>query len=195
MPNQWTTLALILRPQGRKGEVLAELLTDFPDEFQNRATYLAKPEFAGSAEEARAVTVTNHWMPVGRNEGRIVLALEGIDSIALAETLAGLEVITDQRVALDEDEEYIDDLLDCEVFDGGTLVGTVTAVDFPTTPDGARRLPDAAPLLTVETATGDEVLIPYVQSFLVSLSVAEKRIEMTLPAGLVELNRAGAEPA
>ena len=191
MPETWTTLALILRPQGRKGEVLAELLTDFPDEFQTRTVYLAKPGFTGPAEEARPATVTNHWMPVGRNEGRIVLALAGIDSITGAETLAGLELITAQRVALNEDEEYIDDLLDCVVFNDAQLVGKVTAVDFPTTPDGTRRLPDAAPLLTVQTAAGDEVLIPYVQSFLTSLSVAEKRIDMILPEGLVELNRTG----
>lgn len=188
----WTVLAHLLRPQGRKGEILAELLTDFPAQFAERgALYLAAAGFEGPASEARPIQVASHWLPVGRNHGRVVLHLLGIDSIEQAEALAHLEVIVpdEARVELPDDEEYIDDLLECRVFDGDRWVGTVTGVDFPTTPDGARRLADAAPLLTVETPTGDEVLIPYVHAFLVSLSVAEKRIEMQLPAGLLELNR------
>ncbi len=193
----WTVLAHLLRPQGRKGEILAELLTDFPARFDDRGhLYLAKPEFAGSAEMARPVNIVGHWLPVGRNQGRIVLHFEGVDSIEQAEVLAHLEVITpkDERVELEADEEYIEDLLGCAVYDlagatPGEAIGMVTGVDFPTTPDGARRLDDAAPLLTVISDAGDEVLIPYVQGFLVSLSVEAKRIEMRLPVGLVELNR------
>jgi 16S rRNA processing protein RimM len=191
-PSTWTVLAHLLRPQGRKGEVLAELLTDFPERFSQRdQLFLAPPNFTGTASEARPVEVTGHWLPVGRNHGRVVLAFAGIDCIEKAETLAALEVIvpTAQRVELEDDEEYIDDLLDCSVFDGSERIGTVASVDFPTTPDGARRLTDAAPLLTVLTAEGDEVLIPYVSSFLVSLSTADKRIDMNLPAGLLDLNR------
>jgi 16S rRNA processing protein RimM len=188
----WTVLAHLLRPQGRKGEILAELLTDFPARFDDRdQLYLAPTGFSGLPSAARPIRVSSHWLPVGRNQGRIVLGLDGIDSIEKAETLAHLEVIVPDsaRVELDEDESYIDDLIDCEVFDGDFSVGRVTGVDFPTTPDGARRLEDAAPLLTVQTPEGDEVLIPYVQSFLVSLSVEQKQIRMKLPAGLLDLNR------
>jgi 16S rRNA processing protein RimM len=191
-PNAWTVLAHLLRPQGRKGEILAELLTDFPARFAERdQLFLAPAGFTGAATEARPIQVVGHWLPVGRNQGRVVLHLAGIDTIDKAEALAHLEVIVpdNARVELPEDEEYIDDLLACRVYDGEILVGTVTAIDFPTTPDGARRLAEAAPLLTVTTPTGDEVLIPYVQSFLLSLSTADKRIAMQLPAGLLDLNR------
>ena len=206
-PLSWTVLAHLLRPQGRKGEVLAELLTDFPARFTDRPdVFLARPEFAGPESDARSIRVIGHWLPVGRNQGRIVLCFAGIESIELAETLAGLDVIvpTSERVELDADEEYVDDLIDCEVFDlaGSTPdepIGTVTGVDFPATPDGARRLDSAAPLLTVLSRDGDEVLIPYVQNFLVALSTEAKRIEMRLPVGLLELNRTAAartdEPA
>jgi len=188
----WTVLAHLLRPQGRKGEVLAELLTDFPARFDDRdQLYLAPPDFAGAAADARAIQITGHWLPVGRNQGRIVLTLAGVDSIEKAELLAHLEVIvpSSSRVELENDEEYIDDLIDCLVYDGPNPIGTVTGVDFPTTPDGTRRLDSAAPLLTVLTPEGDEVLIPYVQSFLVALSTSDKRIDMNLPAGLLDLNR------
>jgi len=191
---EWTQLAHLLRPQGRKGEVLAELLTDFPDRFENGArVYLAKPGFAGAAENAREITVSGHWLPVGRNHGRIVLALQGIDSIEKAEELAGLDVLIPaaERIELEDDAEYISDLIDCVVYDDDTKIGRVTGVEFPATADGSRRLADAAPLLTVETDAGDEVLVPYVQAFVVKLSADDKRIEMKLPEGLVELNRPG----
>lgn len=199
--QSWTVLAHLLRPQGRKGEILAELLTDFPDRFSQRdQLFLAPAHFIGDPSDPRLrlAEVVSHWLPVGRNHGRIVLHLAGADSIEEAEELAGLELIipTAARVPLDEesDEQYIDDLLDCQVFDLAgsdpeTSVGTVTAVDFPTTPDGSRRLAEAAPLLTVLTPDGQEILIPYVQTFLVTLAPAAKRIEMRLPQGLLDLNR------
>ncbi len=191
-PLQWIVLAQLLRPQGRKGELLAELLTDFPERFDDHPrVFLAPANFAGSEDAARRATVTSFWLPVGRNVGRIVLEFAGIDSITKAEALNGLEVIVpaEERLELDEESEYIADLIGCEVYDGDRRIGTVEAVDFPTTPDGARRLEDAAPLLTVLGEDGLEVLIPYVKAYLQEVSVESRRIDMTLPAGLVELNR------
>ena len=193
----WTVLAHLLRPQGRKGELLAELLTDFPHRFDARArVFLARPNYSGPEAGAQAIEVVNHWLPVGKNHGRIVLHFSGVDSINDAELLAGLDVLipADQRVELEDDAEYTSDLIDCIVYSSGQQVGTVTGVDFPTTPDGNRRLEHAPPLLTVEAPNGDEILIPYVQSFLVTLDVANQRIEMTLPEGLLDLNRTSAEP-
>lgn len=194
----WITLAHLLRPQGRKGEVLAELLTDFPERFDGgRRVFLASPGFAGGETEARAIAVLSHWLPVGRNHGRVVLTLQGVESISAAEELAGLDVLVPERerVELEDDAEYISDLLGCAVFDGDEWVGEVTGVDFAMTSDGARRLAEAAPLLTVRTAGGDEILIPYVKAFLVSVQPGERRIAMRLPEGLLELNRtAGSEP-
>ena len=172
--------------------MLAELFTDFPERFDERTrVFIAKPDFAGTEAEARAISVLSHWLPVGRNHGRIVLGFEGIDSINKAEELAGLDVLVPatERMELEDDAEYVSDLIGCVVYDNGAKVGTVTDVEFPTSSDGTRRLDDAAPLLAVETADGDEVLIPYVQSFLVELSAENKRIDMTLPSGLIDVNR------
>ena len=35
-PAEWVWLARIRRPQGRKGEVFADILTDFPEKFSER---------------------------------------------------------------------------------------------------------------------------------------------------------------
>ncbi len=191
-PASWIVLAHLLRPQGRKGELLAELLTDFPKRFDEKSrVLLAPPNFAGEETQARAIEVVSFWLPVGKNEGRIVLQFAGIDSITAAEGIAGLDVIVpyEERLPLDDESEYISDLIGCTVYDGSNIVGVIDDVQFPSTPDGARRLVEAAPLLAVLSPAGDEILIPFAKVFLVGVNVKEKRVDMTLPEGLVEVNR------
>ncbi len=188
----WIVLAHLLRPQGRKGELLAELLTDFPERFdETKRVFLARPNFSGEEAEARVVEVVSFWLPVGKNEGRIVLQFAGIDSITAAEGIAGLDVIVPfaERLPLDDESEYISDLIGCTVYDGQTAVGVIADVQFPTTPDGARRLAEAASLLAVSSPEGDEVLIPFAKAFLIGVNVKERRVDMKLPEGLIEVNR------
>jgi 16S rRNA processing protein RimM len=196
--SAWITVAHLLRPQGRKGELLAELLTDFPERFETHPrVYLAAPGFTGTAAEARTAEVAAFWLPVGRNEGRIVLHLAGSDSIDAAEKLVGLDVLIpeSERPALDDDVNYVSDLIGCTVYDAASgqeiAIGTVSDLQFPTTPDGARRLEDAAPLLEVDGLEGEEILIPFAKHFLISVDVDAKKILMRLPDGLLEIYRAG----
>jgi 16S rRNA processing protein RimM len=192
----WITVAQLLRPQGRKGELLAELLTDVPERFETHPeVFLAAPGFTGEEAEARTAEVAAFWLPVGRNVGRIVLHFSGIDSIEAAEKLMGLDVLipeTDRLPLSDEDANYVSDLIGCTVYDHDLAVGTVAEVQFATTPDGARHLEDVPPLLAVDglaDLTGQELLIPFAKSFLVSVDTAAKEIRMHLPAGLLEINR------
>jgi 16S rRNA processing protein RimM len=190
--SSWVVLAHLLRPQGRKGELLAELHTDFPDRFsEQKQVYLAAPGYAGEREDARAAEVTSFWLPMGKNEGRIVLHFAGVESISDAELLAGLDVIipSEQRRPLDDDAVYISELVGCTLYDGATAVGLVADVQFPTSPDGNRRLEEAAPLLEVTSFDGDEILIPFVKDFLVAIDTKAKRIDMKLPPGLTGINR------
>jgi len=199
--SQWIVLARILRPQGRRGELLADLFTDFPQRFRRQPrVWLAPQGFADSPAAAspstetspsiRPAEVASHWLPVGRNAGRIVLRFAGIDSIEQAAPLAGFEVLVPlaERLPLDPGAAYISDLIGCTVFDRGQPLGAVSAVHFPTTPDGARRLDAAAPLLVLISPSGDELLVPFVRAYLLSLDPAVKSIHMDLPKGLAELN-------
>ncbi|MDQ2834735.1 MAG: ribosome maturation factor RimM [Acidobacteriota bacterium] len=191
-PQAWTVLAHLLRPQGRKGELLAELLTDFPERFaQQPRVFLAAPGFRGQPDEARSIEVAASWLPVGKNEGRIVLHFAGVDSISSAEALAGLEVIVprEERKPLEEESVYIGELVGCTLYDRAAALGIIEDVQFAMTPDGTRRLEDAAPLLSVMSPDGEEILVPFVKAFLVKIDTEARRIEMTLPEGLVEVNR------
>ena len=188
----WIVLAHLLRPQGRKGEVLAELLTDFPEKFEERKhVFLAPAGFDGDETAARPAEVLAHWLPVGKNEGRIVLQFAGVDSISAAEALAGMDVLVprEERVAPEDGAVYISELVGCAVYDRTVLVGIVTDVQFATTPDGARRLEEAAPLLVVKTTNDDEVLVPFARAFLAGIDTAARRINMNLPEGLLDVNR------
>jgi 16S rRNA processing protein RimM len=191
--SAWIVLAHLLRPQGRKGEVLAELFTDFPERFETqRRVFLGAPGFAGAESEARPVEVVAFWLPVGKNEGRVVLQFAGINTISDAESIAGQDVLIprEERLPLDDESIYISELIGCSVYDGPLRVGVVADVQFAMTADGGRRLDDAAPLLAVTSPEGDEILIPFAKAFLVAVDTEAKRIDMTLPEGLVEVNRA-----
>src|ERR1700761_2552642 len=192
----WIVLAHLLRPQGRKGELLAELFTDFPERFEEPTRVFLSPSgFAGEESEARAAEVVGFWLPVGKNQGRIVLRLAGIETISDAEMVAGLDVLVprEERLPLEDDSVYVSELIGCTVYDGAMAVGVVGDVQFAMTADGARRLTEATPLFEGESAAGDEILIPFVKAFLIAVNTESKRIEMKLPEGLVEINRISAE--
>jgi 16S rRNA processing protein RimM len=196
---QWIVLAQVLRPQGRKGEVLADLLTDFPGRFTTHPNvFLAPPGFANPSANAastpspqpESAEVTSHWLPVGRNAGRIVLHFAGIDTIEQAEQLAGKQIVIpfSERVSLDPGAAYVSDLIGCTVYDRGQPLGIVDSVEFPTSPDGSRRIEDAAPLLAIASPEGEEMLIPFANAFLLDLDLPARAIRMSLPEGLTQIN-------
>lgn len=177
--DSWVLLARLVRPQGRKGEVLAELLTDFPEKFQERKRVFLLPPAGRKPAEAREIQLENHWL----HKGRVVLKFAGIDSINDAETLRGLDVAIppEERAALTEDEVYISDLIGCHVFAGTPPadIGEIVDVDTDST---------SVPLLELRSSRQDEILIPFAKAYLLKVDVADKRIEMSLPDGLLEVN-------
>lgn len=177
-PELWAWLARIRRPQGRKGEVLAEVLTDFPERFSERKRlWLIREEGSSSPLE---VELVNHWP----HKGAMVLHFAGVDSISAAKELAGLIVAIprSERVPLGEDEAYIADLVGCALVDvasGIALhVGEIEEVD---------RIGGPVALLVVRGA-GGEILIPFARSYVRRIDLEARRVEMALPEGLVGLN-------
>jgi len=180
-------LARIKRTQGRKGEVFAELLTDFPEKFaERRRLWLLKSNSTAGAEvsdEAREAALVHHWM----HKGGVVLHFAGVDSISAAEDLAGCIVAIPQaeRAQLDEGDVYIGDLIGCVLVDVAgadpKVVGEIEDVD---------RSAGPVAILVVRGESIDEILIPFAKDYLRRVDLDAKRVEMALPEGLVELNRA-----
>jgi 16S rRNA processing protein RimM len=180
--QEWAWLARIRRPQGRKGEVFADILTDFPEKFADRRRLWLLPETvkAGRTAAPREVDLANHWL----HKGGIILHFSGIDSINDAETLAGLIVAIPrtERAALPEDETYISDLIGCTLVDVASAepvaIGEIEEVD---------RTAGPVALLVVRGKAG-EILVPFAKSYLHKIDLAASRVEMALPEGLIDLN-------
>ncbi len=172
---QWVTVARVVRPQGRNGEVLAELLTDFPERFAERRRLFVR---ARPTEPPREVTLESHRL----HKDRIVLKFAGVDSINDAELLRGHDVVIprSERAPLDEDEVYIGDLAGCVLYDRATAaeVGEILDVD---------RESSNTPLIVVRGA-GGELLIPFAKAYSPRIDLGARRMEMTLPEGLLALN-------
>jgi 16S rRNA processing protein RimM len=215
-PQDWVWLARILRPQGRKGEVFAGLLTDFPEKFaqRKRLWLLAEPSAAKPgpvsghdfSRAAKAANSAGALAPTGPanspsvavprevellnhwpHKGGIVLHFAGIDSISAAETLKGLTVAIPRSERAALDED--------EVYIGDligcSLIDVASAV--PQTIgeiESVDRTAGPVALLVVRNAAGD-VLIPFAKSYLRKIDLNAKRVEMALPEGLVELNAPG----
>jgi 16S rRNA processing protein RimM len=180
-PFTAVTLARILRPRGLRGEVAAEILTDFPE----RLPELREVWLAGPRGEPRRIRVARCWLATSRG-GQAIFHFEGVNSIEAAEPLRGLEVQVplEQRAKLDDGNYYVGDLVGCEVWEAGasTAMGAVRDVEFP----------GGVPLLAVTTSDGKgdgEVLVPLAAEFCKRIDVKAKRIDVTLPEGLRDLNR------
>ncbi len=195
-PPDFITLARLLRPQGRKGELLADLLTGFPDQLASpNGVYLVAANAEAPSSDATRITVESQWRPTGKNAGRIVLKLAGCDSISAAERLADMKLMlpASERPTLDAGTFYVSDLIGSTLLDRQadreTLIGEVIDVEFATSPDGRTRLADAAPLLSVRLPGSPEeaepLLVPFVRAHLLSVDTVARQIVMALPPGLL----------
>ncbi len=181
-PYVW--LAKLIRPQGRRGELLAEILTDFPERFAERRRVFLLPADSPDHPDVsalRSLEVESHWL----HKNRLVLKFSGIDSINDAEALRGMVVAVPatERAPLAEDAVYIGDLIGCRVIDETPAV----PVDLGEVVD-VQREPVTADLLVVRTPAGQELLVPFARAYLVGVDVTAKRVRMRLPGGLAEIN-------
>jgi 16S rRNA processing protein RimM len=166
------SVARIVRPQGRRGEVIADLLTDFPDRFAR----LGEITVRLSTGEISILKLESSWL----HKGRVVFKFGGYEEIAQAEELRDALVLVkrDQLVELPVDTYYDFDLVDCEVITKAARpIGRVT---------GIQRY-GAAPLLAVQDDEKREHLIPLTLNICVEIDVACKRIVIDPPEGLLEL--------
>jgi 16S rRNA processing protein RimM len=206
----WIVVARILRPRGNKGEVAVELLTDFPERLTKlKEVFLgrvhgeaAAAKFAGAfgVSEPSPIGVKSCWLSQN-HRGQGVFHFAGVASINEAEKFRGLDVLLpfEQRVNLPAGRYFVADLIGCAVFDmgGGSVVasspcamatapqllGMVRDVQFPGEGESVR----GTPLLEVETRQG-ELLIPLAEDICKRIDTAARRIEVTLPEGLRDLN-------
>ncbi|MBV9211298.1 MAG: 16S rRNA processing protein RimM [Acidobacteria bacterium] len=170
--EELVAVAKAVKVRGLKGEVVAELLTDFPERFEGLERLIA----VRADGRRETLKLEEHWF----QGGRVVFKFAGIDSIESASPLVGCELTVpeSERVELEEDEFYDWELEGCRVENvSGETVGTVRGVMHTT---------GANDLLVVESEAGREHLIPMVEEICVSVDIKEKLIRIDAPEGLLE---------
>ncbi|HOG30034.1 MAG TPA: ribosome maturation factor RimM [Vicinamibacterales bacterium] len=175
MSADWDDLVLVARvarPHGRRGEVILNPETDFPEiRFAPGAAVLVR---RGASPER--LIVRSVWFM----KARPVVGFEGFDSIDDAETLGGreLRIPAEQLAALPPGMFYRHDLVGCLVeTTGGEAVGEVAGVEG----DGA------ASRLVVRTPRG-EALVPLAAELCPVVDPQARRIVIDAPDGLLALN-------
>jgi len=173
--TEFITLARVVKTQGRRGEVAAEIYSDIPERFVVGMKLQALPrDLDGSRRELEVEELWPH-------KGLLVLKFAGVDSISDAETLIGceLQVPRSQRSELQPGWNYVSDMIGCAVLDHGREIGRVEDVQF-----GAGE----APLLIVRAAAAKLIEIPFAEAFLESIDIDQRQLRMKLPEGLLEVN-------
>ncbi len=166
-------VARVVKVRGLRGEVAAELLTDFPERFEWVEELIA----VTPAGERRTLAIEQSRL----HAGRVLLKFAGYDTPEAARELVGYELTVPESEAVElEEGEFFDWQIEgcrVETVEGRPL-GAVTKVLHY----------GAAPVLVVREgdAEGREHLIPLAESICVEIDLERKFIRVDPPEGLLE---------
>ena len=172
--GEFITLARVVKTQGRRGEVAAEVHSDAPGRFAAGMKLFALPK---AQDSRRELEVEDLWP----HKGLVVLKFRGVDSMSEAELLLGseLQVPSAQRAPLEPGWNYVSDLIGCMVLDQAREIGRIEDVQF-----GAGE----APLLIVANGAGQKFEVPFAQAYLEGIDTGKRQVRMKLPEGMLEIN-------
>ena len=169
--GELVVIARAVKPRGLKGEIVAELLTDFPERFEDvEELVLVSPR-----GERKPGDLESYWF----QNDRVILKLAGYDDVETAKELVGFEfaVPESERVPLPADHYYDWELEGCTVKVGDESIGTVRSVIKT----------GGTEILAVADENGKERLIPLVDSIVVEIDALGKTIVVDPPEGLLDL--------
>jgi 16S rRNA processing protein RimM len=165
-------VARAVRTRGLKGELVAAVLTDFPERFEQVSDLTG----VGPDGERKQLKLESFRF----QNDRMVLKFASYDSPEAAKALVGFEfgLPEAERVELAEDEFYDWELEGCAVENKlGQVIGKVREV----------MRTGGVELLVVENKARREIFIPMAQEIVIDIDVANKKILIDPPEGLLEL--------
>jgi 16S rRNA processing protein RimM len=162
-------VARIGKPHGIRGEVTVQVLTDAPEErFTAGARLVVEPERLGPLTVRSA-----RW-----NKEILLLGFDEVADRNSAEELRGAKLFVDSVEHEDEDAWYEHELVGLKALVGDEEVGRVTALN---------TLP-AQDQLVIEAASGEEILVPFVEQIVPEVDIDKGFVRLTPPPGLFEVN-------
>lgn len=165
-------VAHIAKTRGLRGEVVADLMTDFPDRFEHLESLVG----IGPDQAQRSLQIEEQWF----HNNRLVLKFAGFDRIEEAKELVGLHlaVPASERIELPSGNFYDWELAGCRVEKiSGEPVGEVKEI----------MRTGGVELLAVVDQTGREMLIPMADDICVEIDIEKKLVRIDPPEGLLEL--------
>jgi 16S rRNA processing protein RimM len=164
-------VARAVRTHGLKGEIVAELLTDFPERFDD----LDELILVSPSGERTLGQLEDFWF----QKERVVVKLAGYDDVDRAKGLVGYDFAVPEadRVRLESDEFYDWELEGCTVKVGDKSIGQVRSV----------MKTGGAEILVINDEAGREQLVPLAEPIVVEIDTAAKTIVIDPPEGLLEL--------
>ncbi len=168
--DELVVIAKTVRTRGLKGELVADLLSDFPERFEGLEDVTAVLP-TGSRLDLK---IEDFWF----QKERIILKFAGFDSVEAAETLRNAEIcVSDAEVVeLDADEFFDWQLEGCEA---ETLDGQKIGLVKELMRTGGTEI-------LIVTGDEKEYMIPFAASICVEVDIDNKRIVVDPPEGLLE---------
>lgn len=204
--DDWLEIGTIVAPQGLQGELRIYPNSDFPERFEEPGQrWLKRP---GETQPQPVELLSGRFLP---GKGLFVVQLAGVENRDQAEALrdAQLLVPASDRPELGEDEYHVMDLIDLEVINQltGEAIGVVVDVipagndllevklyeqpepepEKPETPLPNRTSKQRKAKRQKEKKPAT-ILIPFVKAIAPVVDLQSRRIEITPPAGLLEIN-------
>ena len=170
MSEDLVAVARLAKPRGLRGEIVGDVLTDFPERFDNLKTVsIVHPN--GEIVEAE---IEKFWF----QKNRIVLKFVNFNSMDAAETLRNCEVCIPEAEAVElEADEYFDwELEDC-------LVETVEGEKIGTVKEVMRT---GGTEVLVVRGEAKEYMIPFAETICTEVDVENKLIKIDAPEGLLD---------
>jgi 16S rRNA processing protein RimM len=170
--DELIVVAHIVKARGLRGEVVADLLTDFPERFEQLKSLIG----ISSDGVRRSLQIEEQWF----HGHRIVFKFAGFNTVDEARELVNydLAVPAEDRIELPHDSFYEWELAGCcvETADGSSI-GEVTGV----------MRTGGVEILKVVEETGRERLVPMAGDIVIDVDIEKKLIRIDPPEGLLDL--------
>ena len=168
--EELVAIAKLAKPRGLRGEIVGDVLTDFPERFDDLNIV--------SVVYPNGEIVTGEIEKFWFQKGRIVLKFVGFDTVEAAETLRNCEICVPEAEAVElETDEYFDwELENCAVeLIEGSRIGTVKEV-----------MRTGGTEVLIVTGETKEYMIPFAETICVEVDVENKLIKVDAPEGLLD---------
>ncbi len=161
----------IINTHGVRGHVKVMPFTDYPERFRKMKSVFLQKRNGNVAEYAIE--------EVKYVKNTVLLKLQGVNDMDAAQLLKDSLLVVERKdaVKLPKDTYYIFDLIDCKVYEQEAYLGIVTDVLETGSND----------VYVVKDENEKELLIPALGWVVLSVDIANKKIQVQLPKGLRDL--------